>query len=280
VKTSTTRLTSAGLLLILVVSSFLLSGAVSSLNTPVAIGPGRRFIDLGGNYTEVGAGGRIVVKTQGSFGGFAGGFSGVLPLSRVNVSIRGATSPALAALTFHTNSSGTFELPLDPGQYSVAINDQRFHLSTAVNILPGEVTEVDVLATRQLHPITFYAAVDRDSSGWLTTWETITAATDSGIQPVNKSTALFLEVLRPPYSFPNSVTVTLANSTVIVKGQPVVFTYLFLPQETRLSLLSLDQRGSVVWLTLRPMESIKISDGMSLGVALYKPSYGVFTYAA
>ncbi len=279
-KTSTTRLTSAGLLLILVVSSFLLSGAVSSLNTPVAIGPGRRFIDLGGNYTEVGAGGRIVVKTQGSFGGFAGGFSGVLPLSRVNVSIRGATSPALAALTFHTNSSGTFELPLDPGQYSVAINDQRFHLSTAVNILPGEVTEVDVLATRQLHPITFYAAVDRDSSGWLTTWETITAATDSGIQPVNKSTALFLEVLRPPYSFPNSVTVTLANSTVIVKGQPVVFTYLFLPQETRLSLLSLDQRGSVVWLTLRPMESIKISDGMSLGVALYKPSYGVFTYAA
>ena len=275
-KTSTTRLTSAGLLLILVVSSFLLSGAVSSLNTPVAIGPGRRFIDLGGNYTEVGAGGRIVVKTQGSFGGF----SGVLPLSRVNVSIRGATSPALAALTFHTNSSGTFELPLDPGQYSVAINDQRFHLSTAVNILPGEVTEVDVLATRQLHPITFYAAVDRDSSGWLTTWETITAATDSGIQPVNKSTALFLEVLRPPYSFPNSVTVTLANSTVIVKGQPVVFTYLFLPQETRLSLLSLDQRGSVVWLTLRPMESIKISDGMSLGVALYKPSYGVFTYAA
>ncbi|TLY15047.1 MAG: hypothetical protein E6K86_07040 [Thaumarchaeota archaeon] len=279
-KTSTTRLTSAGLLLILVVSSFLLSGAVSSLNTPVAIGPGRRFIDLGGNYTEVGAGGRIVVKTQGSFGGFAGGFSGVLPLSRVNVSIRGATSPALAALTFHTNSSGTFELPLDPGQYSVAINDQRFHLSTAVNILPGEVTEVDVLATRQLHPITFYAAVDRDSSGWLTTWETITAATDSGIQPVNKSTALFLEVLRPPYSFPNSVAVTLANSTVIVKGQPVVFTYLFLPQETRLSLLSLDQRGSVVWLTLRPMESIKISDGMSLGVALYKPSYGVFTYAA
>ena len=279
-KTSTTRLTSAGLLLILVVSSFLLSGAVSSLNTPVAIGPGRRFIDLGGNYTEVGAGGRIVVRTQANFGGFAGGFSGFLPLSGVNVSIRGATSPALAALTFHTNSSGTFELPLDPGQYSVAINDQRFHLSTAVNILPGEVTEVDVLATRQLHPITFYAAVDRDSSGWLTTWETITAATDSGIQPVNKSTALFLEVLRLPYSFPNSVTVTLANSTVIVKGQPVVFTYLFLPQETRLSLLSLDQRGSVVWLTLRPMESIKISDGMSLGVALYKPSYGVFTYAA
>jgi len=274
------RLTSAGLLLILVVSSFLLSGAVSSLNSPVAIGPGRRFIDLGGNYTEVGTGGRIVVKTQGSFGGFAGGFSGVLPLSGVNISIRGATSPALAALTFHTNSSGTFELPLDPGQYSVAINDQRFHLSTAVNILPGEVTEVDVLATRQLHPITFYAAVDRDSSGWLTTWETMTAVTDSGIQPVNKSTALYLEVLRPPYSFPNSVTVTLANSTVIVKGQPVVFTYLFLPQETRLSLLGLDQRGSVVWLTLRPMESVKISDGMGLGVALYKPSYGVFTYAA
>ncbi|TMP98587.1 MAG: hypothetical protein E6K99_07350 [Thaumarchaeota archaeon] len=279
-KTSTTRLTSAGLLLILVVSSFLLSGAVSSLNTPVAIGPGRRFIDLGGNYTEVGAGGRIVVRTQANFGGFAGGFSGFLPLSGVNVSIRGATSPALAALTFHTNSSGTFELPLDPGQYSVAINDQRFHLSTAVNILSGEVTEVDVLATRQLHPITFYAAVDRDSSGWLTTWETMTAVTDSGIQPVNKSTTLFLEVLRPPYSFPNSVTVTLANSTVIVKGQPVVFTYLFLPQETRLSLLSLDQRGSVVWLTFQPMESIKISDGMSLGVALYKPSYGVFTYAA
>jgi len=274
------RLTSAGLLLILAVSSFLLSGAVSSLNSPVAIGPGRRFIDLGGNYTEVGSGGRIVVKTQGNFGGFAGGFAGVLPLSGVNVSIRGATSPALAALTFHTNSSGAFELPLDPGQYSIAINDQRFHLSTAVNILPGEVTEVDVLATRQLHPITFYAAVDRDSSGWLTTWETITAATDSGIQPVNKSTALFLEVLRPPYSFPNSVTVTLPNSTVIGKGQPVVFTYLFLPQETRLSLLGLDQRGSVVWLTLRPMESIKISDGMSLGVALYKPSYGVFTYAA
>lgn len=274
------RLTSAGLLLILAVSSFLLSGAVSSLNSPVAIGPGRRFIDLGGNYTEVGTGGRIVVKTQGSFGGFAGGFSGVLPLSGVNISIRGATSPALAALTFHTNSSGTFELPLDPGQYSVAINDQRFHLSTAVNILSGEVTEVDVLATRQLHPITFYAAVDRDSSGWLTTWETMTAVTDSGIQPVNKSTALYLEVLRPPYSFPNSVTVTLANSTVIVKGQPVVFTYLFLPQETRLSLLGLDQRGSVVWLTLRPMESVKISDGMGLGVALYKPSYGVFTYAA
>jgi len=279
-KTSTARLTSAGLLLILAVSSFLLSGAVSSLNSPVAIGPGRRFIDLGGNYTEVGSGGRIVVKTQGSFGGFAGGFSGVLPLSGVNISIRGATSPALAALTFHTNSSGTFELPLDPGQYSVAINDQRFHLSTAVNILSGEVTEVDVLATRQLHPITFYAAVDRDSSGWLTTWETMTAVTDSGIQPVNKSTALYLEVLRPPYSFPNSVTVTLANSTVIVKGQPVVFTYLFLPQETRLSLLGLDQRGSVVWLTLRPMESVKISDGMGLGVALYKPSYGVFTYAA
>ena len=220
------------------------------------------------------------MRTQANFGGFAGGFSGFLPLSGVNVSIRGATSPALAALTFHTNSSGTFELPLDPGQYSVAINDQRFHLSTAVNILPGEVTEVDVLATRQLHPITFYAAVDRDSSGWLTTWETMTAVTDSGIQPVNKSTTLFLEVLRPPYSFPNSVTVTLANSTVIVKGQPVVFTYLFLPQETRLSLLGLDQRGSVVWLTLRPMESIKISDGMDLGVALYKPSYGAFTYAA
>ena len=278
-KTSTTRLTGAGLFLILV-SSFLLSGAVSSLNSPVAIGPGGRLIDLGGNYTVVGTGGRIVVKTQANFGGFAGGFAGVLPLSGVNISIRGATSPALAALTFHTNSSGTFELPLDPGQYSVAINDQRFHLSTAVNILSGEVTEVDVLATRQLHPITFYAAVDRDSSGWLTTWETMTAVTDSGIQPVNKSTALYLEVLRPPYSFPNSVTVTLANSTVIVKGQPVVFTYLFLPQETRLSLLSLDQRGSSVWLTLRPMESIKISDGMGLGVALYKPSYGVFTYAA
>src|SRR5437870_4287714 len=195
-KTSTARLTSAGLLLILAVSSFLLSGAVSSLNSPVAIGPGGRLIDLGGNYTVVGTGGRIVVKTQANFGGFAGGFAGVLPLSGVNISIRGATSPALAALTFHTNSSGTFELPLDPGQYSVAINDQRFHLSTAANILPGEVTEVDVLATRQLHPITFYAAVDRDSSGWLTTWETITAATDSGIQPVNESRALFLEVLR------------------------------------------------------------------------------------
>ena len=279
-KTSRTRLISVGLLLILVVSSFLLSGAVSSLSSPVEIGTGRRFIDLGGNYTVVGSRGRIVVKTQGGFGGFAGGFvGGDLPLSGVNISIRGASSLALAALTFHTNSSGTFELPLDPGQYTVAINDQRFHLSTAVDILPGEVTEVDVLATRQLHPITFYAAVDRDSSGWLTMWETITAVTDSGIQPVNKSTALFLEVLRPPYSFPNSVTVSLPNSTVIVKGQPVLFTYLFLPQETRLSLLSLDQRGSVVWLTLRPMESIKISDGMGLAVALYKPSYGVFTYA-
>jgi len=280
------RLTGAGLLLILVVSSFLLSGAVSSLNSPVAIGPGRRFIDLGGNYTEVGSGGRIVVKTQGSFGGFAGGFSGVLPLSGVNISIRGATSPALAALTFHTNSSGTFELPLDPGQYSVAINDQRFHLSTAVNILPGEVTEVDVLATRQLHPITFYAAVDRDSSGWLTPWETMTAATDSGIQYVNKSTALYLEALRPPYLYPNSLTVTLpnstlANSTVVVKGVPVRVTFfLGQPQETRLSLLSLDQRGSVVWLTLRPMESVKITDGMGLGIAFYKPSYEVFTYAA
>src|SRR5438445_184153 len=39
-KASTTRLTSVGLLLILVVSSFLLSGAVSSLSSPVAIGPG------------------------------------------------------------------------------------------------------------------------------------------------------------------------------------------------------------------------------------------------
>src|SRR2546427_11104499 len=84
VKTSTTRLTSAGLLLILVVSSFLLSGAVSSLNTPVAIGPGRRFIDLVGNYTEAGAGGRSGVKTQGSFAGL----SGILPLSRVTVRIR------------------------------------------------------------------------------------------------------------------------------------------------------------------------------------------------
>src|SRR2546427_8692219 len=101
------RLTSAGLLLILAVSSFLLSGAVSSLNSPVAIGPGRRFIDLGGNYTEVGSGGRIVVKTQGNFGGFAGGFAGGLPLSRGNVLIRVASLLALAALTFHTNPRGT-----------------------------------------------------------------------------------------------------------------------------------------------------------------------------
>ena len=73
-RTSTTRLTSVGLLLILVVSSFLLSGAVSSLSSPVPIGPGRRFIDLGGNYTEVGGEGRLIVKTWASFGGFPGGF--------------------------------------------------------------------------------------------------------------------------------------------------------------------------------------------------------------
>src|SRR2546427_13204742 len=102
---TSTRLTSAGLLLILAVSSFLLSGAVSSLNSPVAIGPGRRFIDLGGNYTEVGSGGRIVVKTQGNFGGFAGGFAWVLPLSGANVSIRWAASPAPAALCLTTNPS-------------------------------------------------------------------------------------------------------------------------------------------------------------------------------
>jgi len=273
-RTSTTRLTSVGLLLILVVSSFLLSGAVSSLSSPVPIGPGRRFIDLGGNYTEVGGEGRLIVKTWASFGGFPGGFLGESPLSGVNISIRGATSLALAALTFRTNSSGTFELPIDPGEYSVAINDQRFHLSTAVNILPGEVTEVDVLATRQLHPITFYEAVDRDSSGWLTPWETMSAVTDSGIQPVNKSTALFLEVLRPPYPY------TFPNLTVTAKGQPFRVAIILLPQETRLSLLSLDQRGPVVWLTLRPVESIKISEGMGLGIAFYKPSYGVFTHAA
>ncbi|TLX93913.1 MAG: hypothetical protein E6K96_08890 [Thaumarchaeota archaeon] len=269
-RTSTTRLTSVGLLLILVVSSFLLSGAVSSLSSPVPIGPRRRFIDLGGNYTEVGGEGRLIVKTWASFGGFPGGFLGEFPLSGVNISIRGATSLALAALTF----SGTFELPIDPGEYSVAINDQRFHLSTAVNILPGEVTEVDVLATRQLHPITFYEAVDRDSSGWLTPWETMSAVTDSGIQPVNKSTALFLEVLRPPYPY------TFPNLTVTAKGQPFRVAIILLPQETRLSLLSLDQRGPVVWLTLRPVESIKISEGMGLGIAFYKPSYGVFTHAA
>jgi len=273
-RTSTTRLTSVGLLLILVVSSFLLSGAVSSLSSPVPIGPGRRFIDFGGNYTEVGGEGRLIVKTWASFGGFPGGFLGEFPLSGVNISIRGATSLALAALTFRTNSSGTFELPMDPGEYSVAINDQRFHLSTAVNILPGEVTEVDVLATRQLHPITFYEAVDRDSSGWLTPWETMSAVTDSGIQPVNKSTALFLEVLRPPYPY------TFPNLTVTAKGQPFRVAIILLPQETRLSLLSLDQRGPVVWLTLRPVESIKISEGMGLGIAFYKPSYGVFTHAA
>ncbi len=273
---STTRLTSAGLLLVLAVSSFLLSGAVSSLSSPVAIGPGRRFIDLGGNYTQVGSGGRIVVKTRASFGGFPG----ELPLSGVNISIRGTTSPALAALTFRTNSSGILELQMNPGEYSVAIGDQRFHLSTTVNILPGEVTEVDVLATRQLHPITFYEAVDRDSSGWLATWETMTAVTDSGIQPINKSTALFLEVLRPPYAFLNSGTVTSSNFTVIAKGQPFRGTIVLFPQETRLSLLSLDERGSAVWLTLRPMESIKISEGMGLAIGFYKPSYGVFTYAA
>src|SRR5712691_12152439 len=107
---TSTRLTSAGLLLVLAVSSFLLSGAVSSLNSPVAIGPGRRFIDLGGNYTQVGSGGRIVVKTLASFGGFPGD----LPLSGVNISIRGTTSPALAALTFRTNSSGILELQMNP----------------------------------------------------------------------------------------------------------------------------------------------------------------------
>ena len=293
-KTAATRLTSVGLLLILVVSSFLLSGAVSSLNSPVAIGPGRRLIDLGGNYTEVGSGGRIVVKTLESspfesfpsqifpFRGFP--FADV-PLSGVNISIRGASSMALAALTFRTNSNGTFELPMDPGTYSVAINDKRFQLSTAVNILPGEVTELDVLATRQQHPITFYEAVDRDSSGWLTPWDTITAVTDSGIQLVNKSTALFLEALRSPYPFPNSLTATLSNSTlsnstIIVKRSPVLVAFVSSSQETRVSLLSLDQRGSVVWLTFRPMESVKISDGMELGIAFYKPSYRVFTYAA
>ena len=294
-KASTTRLTSVGLLLILVVSSFLLSGAVSSLRSPVAIGPGRRLVDLGGNYTEVGGGGKIVVKTLVSspLESLPWQTSPLrsfpledVPLSGVNISIRGATSLALAALTFRTNSSGTFELAMDPGKYSVAIDDQRFHLSTAVNILPREVTELDVLATRMLHPITFYEAVDRDSSGWLTPWETMTAATDSGIQYVNKSTALYLEALRPPYLYPNSLTVTLpnsslANSTVVVKGVPVRVTFfLGQPQETRLSLLSLDQRGSVVWLTLRPMESVKITDGMGLGIAFYKPSYGVSTYAA
>lgn len=276
-KTPTARFTSAALLLILAVSSFLLSSAVGSLSTPVAIGPGTRLIDIGGNYTDVGTGGRIVVRVLASFGGFPGD----TPLSRVNVSIRGSTAPALAALTFHTNSSGTLELTIDPGEYSVAVNDQRFHLSTAVNILPREVTELDVLATRQLHPITFYEAVDRDSSGWLTTWETMTAVTDSGIQPVNKSSPLFLEVLPSRYASPNSGTFTLAlpNSTVIVGGQQVRVTFILIPQETRLSLISLDQRGSVVWLALRPIESVKISDGMGLAVALYKPSYGVFTYA-
>src|SRR3989441_3972593 len=127
-KTPTARFTSAALLLILAVSSFLLSSAVGSLSTPVAIGPGTRLIDIGGNYTEGGTGGRIVVRVLASFGGFPGD----TPLSRVNVSIRGATSPALAALTFHTNSSGSLELTIDPGEYSVAVNDQRFHLSTAV----------------------------------------------------------------------------------------------------------------------------------------------------
>ena len=284
-KASTTRLTSVGLLLILVVSSFLLSGAVSSLSSPVAIGPGRRLVDLGGNYTEVGGGGKLVVKTLVSSPLESFSLEDI-PLSGVNISIRGATSLALAALTFRTNSSGAFELSMDPGKYSVAIDDQRFHLSTAVNILPREVTELDVLATRMLHPITFYEAVDRDSSGWLAPWETMTAVTDSGIHHVNKSTALFLETLRPLQVFSNSMTVTLpnstlANSTVVVKGVPVRVTFfLGQPQETRLSLLSLDQRGSVVWLTLRPMESVKISDGMGLGIAFYKPSYAVSTYAA
>ena len=293
-KASTTRLTSAGLLLILVVSSFLLSGAVSSLSSPVAIGPGRRLVDLGGNYTEVGGGGKIVVKTLVSSpleslpwqtSPLQSFLLEDVPLSGVNISISGATSLALAALTFRTNSSGAFELSMDPGKYSVAIDDQRFHLSTAVNILPREVTELDVLATRMLHPITFYEAVDRDSSGWLAPWETMTAVTDSGIHHVNKSTALFLETLRPLQVFSNSMTVTLpnstlANSTVVVKVLPVRLAYLGQPQETRLSLLSLDQRGSVVWLTFRPMESVKISDGMGLGIAFYKPSYGVSTYAA
>src|SRR5438445_10002060 len=111
-KASTTRLTSVWLLLILVVSSFLLSGAVSSLRSPVAIGPGRRLVDLGGNYTEVGGRGKIVVKTLVSspLESLPWQTSPLqtsplqsfpledVPLSGVNISIRGATSLALAEL--------------------------------------------------------------------------------------------------------------------------------------------------------------------------------------
>ena len=267
---SNARLTSVGLVVALVVSSFLLSGAVSSLSGAIAVGPGRRFLDLlpGGNVTAVSTMGRILVRTSMN----GGGLLSSVPLSGVNVTIRGASSPiAIVAFPFHTNSSGAFELPLDPGAYYIAITDPRFRISTSVSIFPRETTEADVSVTKELHQATFYEVVDQDSSGWLAPWNTMTVVTDSSLRQVNKTVPLFLDAVAQVFTY------HWVNGGV---KSVVLLTVPLHPEETQVTVLGVDQRNSAIWLTLRSRGFVDISGNQNFELATYGSGLRVYTYAA
>ncbi len=249
------------LVVILAVSAFALGSAVSSLGNGFALTAGGTGIPLPNTgYLLVSVGG----DSQGGF------FGGILRLSGVNITVRPTNSIGLAALTFHTNSSGSLTLPENPGDYSVTVTDIRFSLSTILHVLPKEITELDVTVSRDPRRVTFFEVVDEDSSGWLTPWSTMTAETDSTLQDANKSVPLFLDLQRNPLILQRNIT---------INGQEIIQIIHSPTEEVQVTALGFDTRSSGAWLTLRPKGFLNLSGDLDFSVVTYKPLYKVSTYA-
>ncbi len=255
---SKARLTTVLLVVILAVSAIALGSAVSSLGNGFAVKAGGTGILLPNT------GYLLVWITNGEF------YGGIRRLSVVNITVRPMNSFGLAALTFHTNSSGSLMLPENPGEYSVKVTDISFSLMTILHVLPKEVTELDVTVSTEPHRVTFYEVVDQDSSGWLTPWSTMTAETDSTLQDASKSVPLFLDVQRKP---------SILQRNITINGQELIQFIFYPPEEVQVTALGLDTRTSGVWLTLRPKGFLNLSGDLDFWLVTYKPQYKVSTYA-
>ena len=275
------------LVAILSVSAFVLGTAAASLDGGIfpATGSGpptviqrilvvfhRTVTAAGGeaNGTVTGGGSRangtIMVRLTED-----GGEGTLVPLSGVNVSIRGGTSALLAALTFHTNLGGVLEFPLHTGEYLVAVSDPRFGISTRVEIFSGKITEVDVTVARETHRVSFYEVVDQDSLGWLSPWSTMTAKIDSTFPDTNGTAPLFLDVDPIP---------NFLHLNVLVKGQFATLVQFIPAQEIQVTPLGIDRRDSGVWLTLQPKGFVNLTGNPDFWIVRYRPEYRVSTYAA
>jgi hypothetical protein len=189
-----------------------------------------------------------------------------------------------------TNESGELEIPLPPDHYSVTIQEPKFQLGVSVLIVPQRTTELGIFVNRTVYDTVFVEMQDPYSSHAVLQPQTIEAAVlPKGwgdfqmtfnccpIRPI-----IIGNSSPPPPKFGQIVYLrTIIPLPFVPRGNSStsgIVSYLWTGNEIRAEVLSQriqDPSEALLWVTLRPVEVLNITNGETIDVVTYTPTYKV-----